>query len=360
MAAPSPKPKIKIKAVDLFCGAGGLTRGLENSGVDVAFGVDADPECRFPYETNNQAKFVLSTVEDLSPADLFEAFDGAQHTLLAGCAPCQPFSTYSRCRSIPNDRRRDLLRFFCDLVKEVKPSQVIMENVPRLKDQIIFQNFITTLVEAGYNVTQTVLNCADYGLPQRRHRLVLLASRYGPIEFIEPTHSPRQYNTVKDAIWGLPPLDAGSIYVADPLHQACSLSPLNLKRIRASKPGGTWRDWDESLLAECHKRNSGKTYPSVYGRMSWDETAPTITTQFFGFGNGRFGHPEQNRAISLREGAVLQGFPLSYKFVPEGAPVYRKSLGRLIGNAVPVSLGAVIGQSVIQHINQFERNEKKE
>lgn len=134
------------------------------------------------------------------------------------------------------------------------------------------------------------------------------------------------------------------------LHAASKLSDLNLERIRASRPGGTWRDWPEHLVADCHRRETGRTYPGVYGRMEWDEPAPTLTTQFYGFGNGRFGHPEQDRAISLREGAILQGFPKSYSFLPDGAPVHFKTLGRMIGNAVPVTLGEVIGRSIAAHL----------
>jgi len=138
----------------------------------------------------------------------------------------------------------------------------------------------------------------------------------------------------------------------DRLHQSAGLDPINLKRIKASVPGGTWRDWPKDLVAECHKKRSGKTYPSVYGRMVWDAPSPTITTQFYGFGNGRFGHPEQNRAISLREGAVLQSFPKSYKFVAPGTPISFTSVGRLIGNSVPVKLGKAIGQSFVDHARQ--------
>ena len=126
-----------------------------------------------------------------------------------------------------------------------------------------------------------------------------------------------------------------------------------MQRIKASRPGGSWRDWDEDLVADCHKKGSGKTYPSVYGRMSWDELAPTMTTQFYGFGNGRFGHPEQNRALSLREGAILQSFPRSYKFARKGEQIFRKTVGRLIGNAVPVKLGEAIGKSILRHIGEF-------
>lgn len=145
-------------------------------------------------------------------------------------------------------------------------------------------------------------------------------------------------------------------YSGDPLHQTATLSPTNLLRIRASKPGGTWRDWDPELVATCHRKRSGKTYPSVYGRMSWDEPAPTVTTQFFGFGNGRFGHPEQDRAISLREGAILQSFPKNYRFVKPGEPIHFSILGRLIGNAVPVKLGEAIGRSLVAHVLAFDKN----
>ena len=123
-----------------------------------------------------------------------------------------------------------------------------------------------------------------------------------------------------------------------------------MRRIQASKPGGTWRDWDPDLLANCHKKSSGATYPSVYGRMDWDSSAPTITTQCFGYGNGRFGHPEQDRAISLREAAMLQTFPRSYQFVDPGQKVRFNQLGRLIGNAVPVRLGEVIAEVLTRHV----------
>ena len=145
-------------------------------------------------------------------------------------------------------------------------------------------------------------------------------------------------------------LEAGGKYTNDPLHRACRLSSLNLKRIRASKAGGTWRDWPMRLRAKCHREESGQTYPSVYGRMEWDRPAPTITTQFFGFGNGRFGHPDQDRAITLREGAILQSFPEGYEFSPKGEPVQFSTLGRLIGNAVPVRLGEAIGNSIHRHL----------
>ena len=339
-----------IKAVDLFCGAGGLTKGLEKVGIDVRLGIDLDPACIYPYEANNRAEFLLKPVEDVTAAEIKNAWSGASVRLLAGCAPCQPFSTYSQGKSDPSDKRWNLLLQFARLVEETVPEIVTMENVPRLAEQDIFQEFISGLEGLGYKVSHQIVNCADYGLPQQRHRLVLLASRLGPIKFIPPTRTSDKYKTVRDAIGRLPHIQSGETYKGDPLHHSSVLSPKNILRIKASKPGGTWRDWDESLVADCHKKASGKTYPGVYGRMTWDNPAPTITTQFFGFGNGRFGHPEQDRALSLREGAIIQSFPKGYKFTAPGEPISTKTVGRLIGNAVPVKLGEAIGKSVLNHV----------
>jgi DNA (cytosine-5)-methyltransferase 1 len=155
--------------------------------------------------------------------------------------------------------------------------------------------------------------------------------------------------TVRSAIGHLRPIEAGEADPNDRLHSASKLSDLNMRRIRASSPGGTWREWDRSLLAACHRKESGGSYPSVYGRMEWDSPAPTITTQCFGYGNGRFGHPEQDRAISLREAAILQTFPEGYKFLGDGERPSFSKFGRLIGNAVPVRLAEVVAKSVLQH-----------
>lgn len=339
-----------IRGVDLFCGAGGLTHGLEAAGIDVRLGIDIDPACEHPYTENNSASFLLKSVEEITSADFSNAFDDASFKLLAGCAPCQPFSTYSRTWSCPSDERWNLLEHFSRLVDEIHPHLVTMENVAPLEREDVFADFVTVLEDERFELFYSVVNCADYGVPQQRQRLVLLASTLGPIQLIDPTTPKGRRMTVRKAIGDMPPLEAGDTCEDDPLHQACALSPLNLKRIRASKPGGTWRDWDKGLRAACHRKKSGKTYPSVYGRMTWADPSPTMTTQYYGFGNGRFGHPEQDRAISLREGAILQSFPKTYEFVSDGEPVYRKTIGRLIGNAVPVKLGAAIGTSIALHV----------
>lgn len=346
-----------VSAIDLFCGVGGLTKGLEKSGIDVRLGVDIDPACEYPYVANNDAAFLLKSVADLSAADLIKVWNGAPYKLLAGCAPCQPFSTYQQ-KLGPSDGRWHLLRQFGRLAKKIQPDFITMENVPNLEKQSIFREFVSDLKRQKFHVRHEVVNCADYGVPQQRYRLVLLASKHGPIELLRPK-SRHKHKTVQEAIGDLPPLRAGEVCERDPLHQASELSDLNLQRIRASTPGGSWRDWDEELIAECHKRSTGKSYPSVYGRMVWNEPAPTMTTQYYGFGSGRFGHPEQDRGISLREGAILQSFPKGYKFAPKGAPIYRKTIGRLIGNAVPVKLGEAIGGSILAHVRFHTESDRK-
>ena len=225
-----------------------------------------------------------------------------------------------------------------------------MENVPQLRERAVFDRFLAILDEAEYSITYAVVRCADYGVPQTRRRLVLLASRSGPIDLEPPTHGDGRYATARETIGHLEPIGAGGASTDDPLHVASGLSARNMERIQHSKPGGTWRDWNVDLRADCHLKDSGRTFPGVYGRMRWDKPAPTITTQFNGYGNGRFGHPQQDRAISLREGALLQTFPAEYSFVPDGAPVRIAQLARLIGNAVPVRLGEAIGRSIVAHL----------
>ncbi len=342
----------KVHTVDLFCGAGGLTKGLCQAGIDVRLGVDIDPACEYPYVANNSARFMRMGVEDLDAEVLASVFPDDGVRLIAGCAPCQTFSKYNQ-KARSDDGRWWLLRHFSRLILECLPELVTMENVPGLASQDVFRSFTSDLRNANYEVACATVSCAEYGVPQNRCRLVLLASRLGPIRLLSPRELRARPRSVREAIGHLPPIGAGEACRSDRLHQSSTLSPANLRRIRASRPGGTWRDWESSIVATCHKKVTGRGYASVYGRMNWDEPAPTITTQFYGFGSGRFGHPEQDRAISLREGAVLQGFPKSYVFVRENGPVHTKTIGRLIGNAVPVKLGWVIGKSILGHVAEI-------
>lgn len=226
-----------------------------------------------------------------------------------------------------------------------------MENVPQLASKNVFSDFMTILKNNSYKyIDYRIIRCEDYGTPQTRRRLVLLASKIAPINIISPKEFGGIHHTVRDAIGNLPPIDAGETLAQDDLHRSCSLSSINLKRIIASKPGGSWHDWPCDLITTCHKKTSGQSYKNVYGRMQWDSLSPTITTQFYGYGTGRFGHPDQNRAISLREGAILQGFPSNYLFFPKGDKMATNIIGRMIGNAVPVQIGKLIGTSILKSI----------
>lgn len=343
-----------INCVDLFCGVGGLTHGLIKGGVRVLAGIDIDSQCRFAYEANNKSTFIEKDINQITGNDLENIFGDSKFSLLAGCAPCQPFSSYSRkSNRVSKDTKWELISVFSRLVKENKPDFVTMENVPQLLDHQVFQDFLKDLKD--YSISFRVIECVNYGVPQTRRRLVLIASRLGNIDILPPSFFGYDNNvTVQKAISHLPKINAGDSDLNDPLHSASSLSNLNLLRIQSSKPGGSWRDWDKSLLAQCHRKKSGQTYPSVYGRMTWNEPSPTITTQCFGYGNGRFGHPEQDRAISLREAAILQTFPENYCFLEPNEKVSFAKFGRLIGNAVPVRLGEVIAQSFIAHLKAMQ------
>lgn len=337
---------LQPEVVDLFCGVGALSHGLKLAGCKIVAGYDTDERCRYAFETNNGGKFFKRDVGTMSAYEIMGHYSGNAPTVLAGCAPCQPFSTYKQ--RYAEDPQWGLVRKFAELAAEVQPDFITMENVPsllRYKDGAVFAEFKAILNDAGYPVRVTVAKCELFGVPQKRRRLVVVAARGRKIGRLVPASNVGM--TVKNAISHLPQIKAGEAHPDDPLHLASSLSELNLRRMKAAKPGGTWRDWPEELRAECHRKPSGKTYPGVYARMSWDEPAPTMTTQCFGFGNGRFGHPEQDRAISLREAAILQSFPRDYKFLPPDQKPAMKEVGRWIGNAVPVELGRAIGSTII-------------
>lgn len=349
--------QVSVQAVDIFCGAGGLTHGLIKTGVNVRAGIDCVESCRYAFEHNNRAIYMQKDVRNIHGLDLqpylTKLKTGNDVTLLAGCPPCQTFSSYNR-KADSSDPRWHLLDEFLRLVQETRPDLVAMENVPGLATKDVFLSFVEGLRKLGYrSPSWKVVQCAEYGLPQHRRRLVLLASRLGPIEILDAKHFGAKPKTVRDAIGFLPKVAAGVVDAEDPLHQTFSLNALNLKRIRASRPGGTWKDWPEDLRCSCHKKTSGSTYKSVYGRMSWDEPSPTMTTQFVNYGTGRFGHPEQDRALTLREAALLQSFPTDYQFVAPGEKVNISHVARMIGNAVPVVIGELVGRSIFAHLDSI-------
>ncbi|MDI9364504.1 MAG: DNA (cytosine-5-)-methyltransferase [Flavobacterium sp.] len=345
-----------IKVVDLFCGIGGLSHGFVQENFDVVAGIDFDGSCKYAFEKNNAAKFISNSISEIHKDELNTLFDNADIRILVGCAPCQNFSSYMfKDKEKENDKWK-LLYEFSRLINEVQPEIVSMENVAQLlnfKKAPVFEDFVSTLKTLGYHVNYEVIMCPDYGIPQNRKRLILLASKLGAIQLIPKTHSKENYVTVKDAIGNLPKIADGEKYKKDPFHFSRKLTPLNKKRIQATPYGGSWKDWDEGLKLTCHKKESGKSYPSVYGRMIWEKPSPTMTTHCIGYGNGRFGHPTQDRAISLREAALLQTFPINYQFAENVNAMNTTEIARQIGNAVPVKLGEVIAKSIKQHLKEY-------
>lgn len=349
---------ISISAVDLFCGVGGLTYGLHQSSINVVAGVDVDLTCKYAYNKNNEAKFIDKDICDITGDDLNEFYPDGHVKVLVGCAPCQPFSSLPKNRKLPaeNDEKWNLLSEFGRLIEEVVPDIVAFENVPPIRKEKIYLEFLNKLDSLDYKYDPELVFCPNYGVPQIRRRLVVIASTLGKVSPLSKTHSQdgqndlEPYLTVRDAIEKLPEIGAGQTCKTDRLHVSRNLLDKNMERIKQSTQGGTWEDWEEHLLAPCHKKPSGQTYKSVYGRMKWDEPSPTITTQFHNYGSGRFGHPEQNRALSVREAAILQTFPNDYEFVAPDHPVHILQLGVHIGNAVPVKLATAIGYHIQNHV----------
>lgn len=351
-------PANTLAVVDLFCGAGGMAHGFLLEGYKVAGGLDVDPDCRYAFEHNNESTMLLKDIEETTPQEIADLFPENATRILVGCAPCQPYSRYSikHVKNRGKDIKWKLVPKFAEIVEEIRPQIVSMENVVGLMefdDGKVLNDFIDVLKRNEYYVSINIVFCPDYGIPQNRRRLVILASQLGEIDLIPPTHGENHYRTVRDAIGQLNPIAAGEQDPNDRLHKARSLDETNLKRIRQSLQGGTWADWPEDLKLVCHKKEAGGSFKNVYGRMKWTEPSPTITTQFNNFGTGRFGHPEQDRALSLREGAILQTFPQDFEFVPPNEPVIHSRIARLIGNAVPVDLGRVVARSILAHMEKF-------
>lgn len=247
-----------------------------------------------------------------------------------------------------------MLYTFGRIIGETEPEIISMENVPNLKnykDGKVLNDFLEVLKKNKYHVNWKVVDSSQYGVPQTRKRLILVASKFGKIDFIKPTYIHRKF-TVREAIGHLPKIEDGETHPSDMLHRARKLSPINKRRIIVTPYGGGWKDWSDELILECHKKETGKSFGRVYGRMIWEDLAPTMTTQCTGLGNGRFGHPEQDRAISLREAALFQTFPEDYELFDPSTEMSTPKLEMHIGNAVPVKLGRVIAKSIRKHLKQ--------
>lgn len=333
-----------LKAVDFFCGAGGVTCGFIQANIKVLGGVDIDSSCKDTYEKNNNAKYINVDVSSYPKEQLgidLGINKNQDDLIFVGCSPCQYFSNIKTDKE-KSQKTRYLLSDFQEFVDFYKPGHVFIENVPGIEKKAgsPLKKFKRFLKKNGYSYDDRRINAKDYGVPQNRLRYVLVASRINADISINDQKI-KKYKTVRDSIGEqllFPEIPAAFIDETEFQHSSASLSELNLLRLENTPAnGGDKRDWPRHLLPESSKHHSG--HYDVYGRMFWDRPSPTITTKFRSLSNGRFGHPDQNRAISLREGAELQSFPSDYIFYSQS----QVKIARMIGNAVPPKLAMFLG-----------------
>lgn len=320
----------KPKAIDLFCGCGGLTLGLKQAGFEVIGAVDNDSLAVETYKVNHPEVHVWERdIQGLTVGWVKRKLGlrKGELDLLAGCPPCQGFSTMRTLNGGYEiyDERNDLIFEFLRFVRELAPKAVMMENVPGLQKDRRFKKLCKELESEGYIVNEDVLDAADYSVPQRRRRLILLAGKSKKIEFAKKARCER---TVFDAIGNLPPAGKSR----NKLH---NLPERRTKKViklieRIPKDGGSRKDLGKRRQLACHKKCDG--FKDVYGRIAWDKQAPTITSGCTNPSKGRFLHPKEHRTITLREAALLQTFPRTYYFDPEAG---KGAVAALIGNALP-------------------------
>ncbi len=344
----------KPTAVDLFCGCGGLTTGLKNAGFRVLGAVDVEPLSAETYKSNHRrVKIWKIDIRKLDPTELMEKLHikRGELDLLAGCPPCQGFSTMRTLNGAVavDDPRNDLLFEFQRFVEAVLPRAVMLENVPGLVEDQRFSEFINSLNVLGYIGEPRVLNAADYGVPQRRRRLIYLGGYGFRIPFADPS---TRRKTVQKSIGRLSAAGKSGDAVHDMPEQRTEKVVSLIKRI--PKDGGSRTDLPSEEQLECHKRCDG--FKDVYGRMAWNDVAPTITSGCFNPSKGRFLHPEEDRAITMREAALLQGFPRRYRFPVTGG---KSALALMIGNALPPPFITAHGKSILRSLRTSEEPEHR-
>jgi DNA (cytosine-5)-methyltransferase 1 len=324
-------------AVDLFCGSGGVTAGLKAAGWEVVAALDNDPIAASTYQENHsEVKFVKHDIEaKIALEEMREAVANRRIDLLVICAPCQPFSSQNRMKG--NDPRQQLIIKSLKFVSLIQPTLVFFENVPGLagpSHQSVLWELRTALSAVGYLVTDPLVRDAStFGVPQRRKRCIMVAAKSdAALDAFLGTDTTQPEKTVHDAIGRLRLLDSGEKHPSDTLHRARNHSELALRRLaKIPKDGGSRASLPGELELRCHK--GSKAFPDVYGRMSWNTVAPTLTTGCTDVTRGRFAHPAQDRAITLREAARLQTFDDDYHFVGNSSQIATQ-----IGNAVPPAM----------------------
>lgn len=335
-------------AIDFFCSAGGVTCGFKQAGINVLGGIDIDKNCQLTYEKNNNSKFLcadISTLDKRELSTIFKIIRNQNNLIFIGCSPCQYYSNIKTDKT-KSSQSRLLLIDFQEYIDYYRPGYIFIENVPGLDYKIDsplskFKNFLSY---NDYSFDDGIINAKYYGVPQNRRRYVLVASRVNR-NIKLPDCDKNRIITVRDSIGNyeiFKPIKAGTIDRTDFQHSTANLSYLNLERIkRTKKDGGDRRNWESD--PKLRSKSFNGSHYDVYGRMHWDKPAPTITTRFISYSNGRYGHPEQDRAISLKEGAILQSFPMEYIFYSDSLV----SISKMVGNAVPPELAKRIGESLI-------------
>lgn len=343
-----------FSAVEIFSGGGGLAVGLRDAGFNTVAAVELEPHAAATFKANHPSVQVFRQDVRTVTGAMLAPLAGGRVDVLAACPPCQGFSTLtSKWRK--EDERNALVSEVGRLADELRPSAIMMENVPGLaqKGKPLFEALLRQLEGLGYETNWSVLQVADYGVPQQRRRLVMLAGLGFKISMPKKTHSRTCedglpcWRTVRDAIYGMDEpitfVDAKERGGAQAVewHVVRQLSPENMERLKHARPGGNWSDFPEEVRVQCH-RDGYKGFSNVYGRMSWDEPSGTITAGCTTLSKGRFGHPEKDRTISLREAALLQTFPPDYKFE---TPHFERAC-EIVGNALPCVFAEAIARQV--------------
>lgn len=336
----------KLNAIDLFAGCGGLTQGMHEAGFRTKVAIELEAVAVTAYKLNHPDTHVIQKdIREISVAEIKKILSGEPLHLLAGCPPCQGFSSVRKLnkKQSVRDKRNNLVLEYFRMVKELKPLTIMMENVPGLKDYYLFKEIVKELEALGYNPKVEILDVKEYGVPQSRRRLVMVGSRLGDISIAKPKVKKR---TVRDAISSLPYPEK----TKDPLHKiVASHTPEVSERIRLTpKDGGGWKDLPKKYILKCHRKD-GVGFNDVYGRLRWDDYSTTITGGCLNPSKGRFLHPEQNRVITPREAALLQSFPANYK-LPTDIP--KQALALLIGNALPPRFSYHQSKNIAVHIRK--------
>ena len=333
--------------IDLFSGCGGLSEGMRKAGFQVKAAVEIDPYAVKAYRLNhNDTKVFQKDIRQIYKAELEKTYTEKTLHLLAGCPPCQGFSSIRRLnkKSSVKDKRNSLVLQYLRLVQELEPITIMMENVPGLENYYHFKYLFRELKRMGYNPKKEVVNVKDYGVPQSRKRLVLVGSRLGELNVAPGTG---KKVTVRRTIGDLGTPDS----TKDPVHKIVAGHTPRIKEMikLVPKNGGSRNDLPDEFILECHKKK-GVGFRDVYGRLRWDDLSSTITGGCLNPSKGRFLHPEEDRCITAREAALLQSFPRDYKF-PLDIP--KTSIALLIGNALPPEFSYIQSQNIKDHLDKY-------